>query len=1173
MMDNAITIAQLESELKAAREKISELERSRENEGSKPWHVAVHHASMDSFWLMDTTGRILDVNRIYCNLIGYTRDELLTMTVTDVEVAESQQQTSRRFKEISKRGYGHFETQHRTRNGDIIDLEISARYLSREGGGYVIFLREITERKRQEQKLIDEQERFRAFFDNAPIGKCMTAPDGRLQEVNSALCDLLGYDADHLTTLNFNEITHPDDIEKSRECVRSLLAGEKESCRMEKRYQTRDGRYIWTDVTTKLLHDDEGQPRFFLTNIFDISKQQETELRLRESIEALAESNRRLEGAQEVGKIASYEYDLVTNTYWATNEAKRIYGYSLDLEEFSYDDVWRCIPDKEFVQQAWVDLIEKDKPYDIEHEIIPASGSSSKYISAVGKVVRDDSGNPIKVLGFIQDITEKYRMQAELIETQQIAGLGRWELDMRDNTLRWSESICELFEVDSTSFVTSYEAFLGFVHPDDRETVSIAFLESVKTRSPYSLVHRLQMPDGRIKWVKELGQTFYAEDGTPLRSVGTVQDITKLQIAHEELRESDKQYRSLFDNAPVGVFKTTSEGRLLSANPALATMLGFQSVEDLLSNSEDLGRQLYVDPQRLNTFIVEIETAGEVTAFECEARITDNRVIWLTISARVAERFGDGSFTIEGFASDFTERKQLEQAMKRSEHLLNLTGSIASVGGWEMDLDSMSPFLTEEVLRIYDLPLKYHLPPEQGITYYHPDDMPKVQQAFRRAVEKGEPYDMEVRFISAKGNHKWIQTIGRPLVIDGKLTKIYGSIQDITERKLAEKEKAQIETRLQQAQKMEAIGTLAGGIAHDFNNILSVILGYADLAIEEAPVGTKYQGFLKEILTATNRARDLVKQILTFSRQSQVDRISMKIQPLIKEGLKMLRSSIPTTISITENIDPKSGLILADATQIHQILMNLCTNAYHAMEPTGGTLSVTLKNSYIDTDDQVELARIKAGKYVELAVSDTGIGISPDVIGSIFDPFFTTKESGKGTGMGLAIIHGIVSDYGGSITVDSELGKGSTFRVYFPLIQDGVARDLQEAGDLPNGSERILFVDDEEMLAEMSKQVLERLGYHVTIKSSSIEALSIFQNTPNNFDLVITDQTMPNMTGSDLARKMMQIRPDIPIILCTGFSNIIDEDSAKALGIKEFALKPLTKDALSKLIRKVLDDL
>jgi len=392
------------------------------------------------------------------------------------------------------------------------------------------------------------------------------------------------------------------------------------------------------------------------------------------------------------------------------------------------------------------------------------------------------------------------------------------------------------------------------------------------------------------------------------------------------------------------------------------------------------------------------------------------------------------------------------------------------------------------------------------------------------------------------------------------------------ERIEKQKERKELAFRLQQAQKMEAIGTLAGGIAHDFNNILSIILGYTEMAKEDAPPGSAYSQKLNNVLQAGHRAKDLVHQILAFSRQAEVEKMPLRPQPIIKEALKMLRSSIPTTIEIQENISQACGNIYADPTQLHQIIMNLCTNAFHAMEAKGGVLGVDLKIA-----DSVPL-ELKSGtdeineSFIEFSCSDTGQGIGPDTIDKIFDPFFTTKEKGKGTGMGLAITYSIVKESGGVITVDSQLGKGTAFHIYLPQIKEETAPASLEDPIVLGGRERILFVDDEELLANMGKEMLERLGYHVTVKQISFEAMETFQNQPDKFDLVITDQTMPGMTGFDLAKRMIKIRPDIPIILCTGYSTLVGEDEAKAQGIKGFVFKPIIKGTIAKLIRKVLGE-
>lgn len=331
--------------------------------------------------------------------------------------------------------------------------------------------------------------------------------------------------------------------------------------------------------------------------------------------------------------------------------------------------------------------------------------------------------------------------------------------------------------------------------------------------------------------------------------------------------------------------------------------------------------------------------------------------------------------------------------------------------------------------------------------------------------------------------------------------------------------------------------------------------------------------YIDRVIEASHRAKDLVKQILAFSRQVEGEAKAIQPNLIVKEALKMLRASLPTTIDIQQNIDPETGLIYADPTQIHQIITNLCTNAFHAMENTGGNLKITLKNKALGLRDLVNEPHVKPGNFVEISVGDTGSGIPPEIMDRIFDPFFTSKEVGKGTGMGLAIIHGITKKSGGFVTCRSSVGEGTIFHVYLPVYTDTTPPDTQATSCevMKTGFEHILFIDDEEMLAEMGKAMLERLGYRVTVETNSIEALKNIQAQPNRFDLVITDQTMPGMTGSDLARRILQIRPGMPIILCTGFSNLISEEKAKICGIKGFAMKPLTKNDLAALVRKLLD--
>ena len=383
-----------------------------------------------------------------------------------------------------------------------------------------------------------------------------------------------------------------------------------------------------------------------------------------------------------------------------------------------------------------------------------------------------------------------------------------------------------------------------------------------------------------------------------------------------------------------------------------------------------------------------------------------------------------------------------------------------------------------------------------------------------------------------------------------------------------------LESQLRQAQKMEAIGTLAGGIAHDFNNILSAILGYSQLFMTEIPEDSPLYPYLKQILKAGERARDLVKQILTFSRQGEAEPIPLQPHLIVKEAIKLLRSTIPTTIDIKQHVFPDTGMILADPTQVHQVVMNLCTNAYQAMLDNGGALDITLKNADVAKKDEVltVTTELKAGPYVRLTVKDTGSGINPLVLEHIFDPYFTTKEKGRGTGLGLAVVHGIVGNCKGTIRVESEEGKGTTFDVFFPRLEKAT-QEKEEGSEAPveGGSERILMVDDEAPIVNLGKQMLEKLGYHVETDTDSLQALKRFKNAPDAFDLLITDMAMPNMSGKDLAVEFKKIRPDFPVIVCSGFSDLIDEERAKELGVQGFLMKPLGRDVLARKIRTILD--
>nr|NJM01828.1 response regulator [Desulfobacula sp.] len=454
---------------------------------------------------------------------------------------------------------------------------------------------------------------------------------------------------------------------------------------------------------------------------------------------------------------------------------------------------------------------------------------------------------------------------------------------------------------------------------------------------------------------------------------------------------------------------------------------------------------------------------------------------------------------------------------------------------------------------------------------------PMVQEELRAAVQAALDKNFvryETTSISKDNEIRNIDISIKPIRnSSGEVAFIMTESRDITEYKLAAHERRNLAVQMEKSQKMEAIGTLAGGIAHDFNNILSGILGYAQLAELNLASPSKARGHLTQIIKGAHRAAELTQQILTFSRRTEFEKQPLRLYLIIKEALKLLRSSIPSTIDITEAIDSKSK-VLADPTQMHQVIMNLCTNAYHAMGERGGTLTVRLTEKWISGGKDVFDQDIKQGVYLELEVTDTGHGMDDEILKKAFDPYFTTKDIGKGTGFGLALVHAIVEEHGGHIKVKSRVGQGSGFFIHLPVIADQDETQPQDKKDeksYKGGSERIMVVDDEEDIREILQEFLTSAGYKVRVFENGAQALEAFQEDPDQFDLIITDMTMPRMTGGELAKKVICIRADMPVILCTGYSESISEALALNIGIRRYLQKPLSNKELAASIREILD--
>jgi PAS domain S-box-containing protein len=634
-----------------------------------------------------------------------------------------------------------------------------------------------------------------------------------------------------------------------------------------------------------------------------------------------------------------------------------------------------------------------------------------------------------------------------------------------------------------------------------------------------------------------------------------------LQQVNEALRASETKYRTLVENIPQRIFVKDKNSVYLSCNESYARDIGIQPGEvagktDYEFFPKELADNYRADDRR-------IMESGKTESIE-ERYLLKGEEIWVqTIKTPV--RGEDGTVAgVLGIFWDITERKQAGDALRESETRFRsyiesapLAIFVADQQGRLMDFNPAALDLLG-----YDAAILRRM----NILDLHPEeDREGVLSDLATLLEVGH-VERERRMKKSNGHLIWVSL--RVVMTPDRFSFAY--CQDISERKQLEDAEAQ----LRQAQKMESLGTLAGGIAHDFNNILGVIVGYSEMAQTHADDPLRVREDLSEVFKAAFRAKELVKQILAFSRHGEREKRPVQIGLIVKEALKMIRASLPSTIEIEQNVASKAA-VMADPTQIHQVLMNLCTNGAHAMREDVGVLEVTLTDVCLRSGSTQSHPELQYGPHVKLAVKDTGHGIDPSILDRIFDPFFTTKKHGVGTGLGLSVVHGIVKSHGGAIEVESHPGKGTTFYVFLPEIESAAELPAGAALPLPCGRERILVVDDEPALAKATKQMLEGLGYQAEFRTNGIDALEAIRHhsTGKPFDLVITDMTMPHMTGLGLARELFRLQPNLPILLCTGFSENMDAEKARKIGIKGFLMKPVVSRELAAMIRTVLDEI
>jgi PAS domain S-box-containing protein len=810
------------------------------------------------------------------------------------------------------------------------------------------------------------------------------------------------------------------------------------------------------------------------------------------------------------------------------------------------------------------DIILKDKkPYVWEHHN-PLLG---RDFLLTDQTIRWPDGRNVRYeIGI--DITERKQMEKKLLTTNEIlekifstAYFLIAYLDKDFNFIRVNRAYAAADGKDERFFIGKNHFTL---YPDlENETI---FRRVVETGEPYSAIAKaFKYPEHPERGMTYWDWTLYPVKDTKGGVDGVLlflSDVTESKKMEVELSETKTFLERTLSSLADAVFVVDPDTRTIPAcNPAVEDIFGYSQEEIIGKNTEFLhvNKELYEEFGR--RLFPALDATG-VFRTEYRMRRKDGSVFY---TENTVTEMVDDSGNRSGVVSvvrDITARRQAEEDRSRLMTAIEHTVEGITI----TDADGIIEYLN---------------PAFETITGYSHDDIIGREADVVLAGRHDETFHKPLQETMSSGvswsGHLIRKRRGDDASYDVELTitpvyDIAGTIAHYVSVERDVTREVKLERELRQSQKMEALGTLAGGIAHDFNNILMPITLNTELALRTTGEPAKTSENLRYVLDAAQRGRELVKQIIAFSRRKEQKREPVRIAPVIREALKLLKASLPATIEMRENTDDKpSDVVLADPTQIHQVLINLCTNAAHAMRKGGGVLNVSLASIEVDQNTASSHADLKPGPYLRMTVSDTGEGMNREIMERIFEPFFTTKERSEGTGMGLSVVHGIVRNHRGAITVYSELGRGSAFNIFFPRMEVSLERESISPLDIPTGEERILLVDDEEPVLRSERTMLESLGYKVIAVDKSNEALNLFRAHPSEFDLVITDQTMPIMTGSELTRKLMQLRRDIPIILCTGFSEAVDEHKARAEGIREFVMKPFTTKEMAESIRRVLD--
>ncbi len=877
-------------------------------------------------------------------------------------------------------------------------------------------------------------------------------------------------------------------------------------------------------------------------------------------------SDQRFRRATEASQIGVWEWNTATGEITHSENTAALFGLSPQALPTQYQRFFDLplSEDGVAVRRLLRDTILSGSQCETEYRCLWPDGTTHWH-AIRGLVERNAAGRVTGMVGIIADITERKEALAaleksenRLVEAQEISKTGSFEVQFGEDELYWSAEMYRMLGVDPETFVPTQHNYLQFTHPDDRAGYQDAIRTCLRRGTPMTFEFRSNLESGERRFFLTHASPNYDKDGKVNGLHGTVQDVTERVRAERQLRDSEARYRSLVEKLPFCLHEIDLEGQLLSINASGLAMLDANDESEVRGRAYlDLVAQK--DQSRVSRGLAHA-LSGSYVPFEFEPA---GKVPGRTFaSSFMPVRDGNGNVVrIVGHSIDITEERKrqtelrdLAAAIEQVAESIMITDTTGTIQYVNPSYERITGFTREEA--IGKPAAIVHSGNKEGGFY----------ESLWEALAAGKTWQGEYVSHHKGGKPINLRATISPVFEDGRIVKYVGVQRDIT-HELA------LERQLIQAQKMEAVGTLAGGIAHDFNNILQSILGYCHIAREsEGGAHPETASCIREIEGGANRAGHLVGQILTFSRATDATLRPISMALLTRDALVFMRGSLPASIDIAQHIQVESAWVLGDDTQLHQVLTNLCTNAYQAMEERGGLLTVSLTRETLDAEWTTRSGTLGAGKYICLTVEDTGSGIAPDHLARIFEPFFTTKKVGKGTGLGLSSVHGIVSRMRGAIDIESAPGEGTTFRVYLPECEAPVESLPSEAtvDSTRPGKGRVMLVDDETAITTAARVVLTRKGFEVEVFNDSLLALEALEGDPEGVDLLVCDYTMPKLNGLDLARKVGALRPELPIIMATGVIDSDDMEKAHSEGIREILKKPFRMEVLLNVVMRHL---